>query len=128
MSHRRLRNLLLVLLVGGVGYWAYRTRPTVSGLVDQVTRPLFQSKAASEESQHKRVEAEAAHAVTSDWEIAAGMVRDKMTTTEVRQLLGWADRIESFQQNGKNRVRWTYDRDGRTVVFEDGRVVSTAIR
>jgi hypothetical protein len=41
----RVRGLVVLALVAGVGYWIYKTRPTVSSLVDDLTRPLMGSKA-----------------------------------------------------------------------------------
>ena len=128
MSSRRIRNLLLVALAAGVGYWIYRTRPTLSGFVDDLTRPLFQSKAVVQESEHKRVVAEAAPAVGRDESVVVGMLKEKMTSSEVRELVGAPDDIEHFRKDGVEKMRWTYRRLGRVLVFEDNRVVSIAVR
>jgi hypothetical protein len=126
MGGVRLGRFLLFLLLGVVGYWFYRGRPSLSSMVDAVTGPLFQSNAAVNESEHKRVFAQSAAQEGED--ASVGVVRKSMSFSEVRQLLGSPDRIEEFREDGKNRVRWVYRRDGRTIVFEDGRVISIAIR
>ena len=125
MSWRRARNLLLVVALAAAALWYYRERPTTSGFVDRITGPLLGSRAAVKEDERKRVMSDAVAAVTQQTEEKVGMVRENMTTREVRELLGDPDRVEELA--GRNRVRWTYRRVRRTVVFEDGRVVSIAI-
>ena len=122
------RKLLLLALVVGIGYWIYRTRPTVSGIVDDLTRPIFGSKAAVKESEHKRVEAEAAPAVGRDESVSVGTLKEGMKADEVRDLVGRPDEIEQFKENGVEKVRWTYRRIGRVLVLREGRVVSIEIR
>jgi hypothetical protein len=122
------RKLLLLALVIGIGYWIYRTRPTVSGIVDDLTRPIFGSKAAVKESEHKRVEAEAAPAVGKDEAVTVGTLREGMKADEVRDLVGRPDEIEQFKEDGVEKVRWTYRRLERVLVLRDGRVVSIEIR
>jgi hypothetical protein len=122
------RKLLLLALVVGIGYWIYRTRPTVSGIVDDLTRPIFGSKAAVKESEHKRVEAEAAPAVGKDETVPVGTLKEGMKADEVRDLVGRPDEIEQFKEDGVEKVRWTYRRLGRVLVLRDGRVVSIEIR
>ncbi|SRR6266496_5729059 len=122
------RKLLLLALVVGIGYWIYRTRPTVSGIVDDLTRPLFGSKAAVKESEHKRVEAEAAPAVGKDEVVPVGTLKEGMKADEVRDLVGRPDEIEQFKEDGVEKVRWTYRRLGRVLILRDGRVVSIEIR
>jgi hypothetical protein len=122
------RKLLLLALVVGIGYWIYRTRPTVSGIVDDLTRPLFGSKAAVKESEHKRVEAEAIPAVGKDEAVSFGTLKEGMKADEVRDLVGRPDEIEQFKEDGVEKVRWTYRRLGRVLVLRDGRVVSIEIR
>jgi hypothetical protein len=122
------RKLLLLALVVGIGYWIYRTRPTVSGIVDDLTRPIFGSKAAVKESEHKRVEAEAAPAVGRDESVSVGTLKEGMKGDEVRDLVGRPDEIEQFKEDGVEKVRWTYRRLGRVLVLREGRVVSIEIR
>src|SRR5262249_49420666 len=102
------RRLLLLVLAAGLAYWIYRTRPTVSGFVDGLTRPLFGSKAVVEESEHKRVIAESAPAVGRDESVSVGMLKEKMTAAEVRDLVGPPDSVEEFREDGQDKVRWTY--------------------
>jgi hypothetical protein len=128
MTFARMGKLFLVALVGGAAYWVYRTRPTVSGFVDDITQPLFRSKAAVEESEHKRVVAEAAPAAGRDEEVAIGTLREKMTGNEVRSLIGPPDETEEFREDGVMKMRWTYRRLGRVLVLRDNRVVSITVR
>ncbi len=122
------RRLLLLVLAAGLAYWIYRTRPTVSGFVDSLTRPLFGSKAVVEESEHKRVVAESAPAVGRDESISVGMLKQNMTAAEVRDLIGPPDSVEQFREDGQDKVRWTYRRLGRVVVLRDWRVESIQVR
>jgi hypothetical protein len=123
----KVRGWVVLAVVGGAAYWIYRTHPTVSGLVDDLTRPLMGSKAAVHESEHKRVVSEAP-AVPEGEPVSTTVVREGMKTSEVESLLGRPDRVEPFEEKGKSLVRWIYLEAGRTLVFEEGRVVSIAIR
>jgi hypothetical protein len=128
MSFRRLRRLLLWVLIGAAAYWIYRTRPTVSGIVEDLTRPLFHSKAVVKESEYKRVVSEAVPAVSHSEEIALGMLRENMQDSEVRDLIGYPDEVQQFRENGANRVRWIYRRLGRTLILQERRVVSIIVQ
>lgn len=123
----RLRTLIVLLLLAGVAYWIYKNRPTVSGLVDDLTSPLMSSRAAVKESEHKRVVAQAVPAPEGE-DVSMVTVREGMGTAEVKELLGTPEGVEAFQEKGRDRLRWTYLRAGRIIVFEDGRVFSIAIR
>ncbi len=123
----RIRTPVVLLLVAGVGYWIYKTRPTVSGFVDGLTRPLMSSKAAVKESEYKRIVAEAVP-VPEGEEVPLGALKEGMKTAEVKELLGTPERVEWFREKGRERLRWTYVRARRVLVFEEGRVVSIAIR
>ncbi len=122
MSFRRSRRLLLLGLVAALGYWYYKERPTFSGMIEGLTRPIFGSKAAVKESEYKRVVEEAEPAVVAAEEIPVGFIKENMKYEEVRRLLGDPARIEESQQKGRIRVRWFYPRAKRVVVFEEGRV------
>jgi hypothetical protein len=124
----KIRGLLLVAVVGGVAYWAYKTHPTVSGIVNDLTRPLMGSKAVVKESEHKRVMAEAAPAASEGEQIQPAAVREGMKKAEVEELLGRPDRIEPLRENGKARVRWIYDTAGRILLFEEDRLVSITVK
>ncbi len=128
MSGRRLRNLLLLLAVAGAGYWYYRERPTLSEFIDGITGPLFGSKAAVKESERKRVMSDAVSAIGQQTSENVGMLHEKMTTREVRELLGDPDRVETLSEREPLRVRWTYRAARRTLLFENGRVVSITVR
>jgi hypothetical protein len=130
MSGRRLRRLLIVALVAGVGYWIYKDQPTVGGLVDSITSPLFGSRAAVKSSERNRVTGDATTAISEQSDAAVGTLREGMTTAEVRELLGKPDKIEEEKVEGKgsNRFRWTYAKIRRVLVIEDGRLVSIVLR
>lgn len=124
----RVRTLVILLLVAGAGYWIYKTHATVSGFVDDLTSPLMRNKAAVKESEHKRIMAEAVPAPEEGEQVPMTALKEGMKTAEVKDLLGAPERIETFKEKGRERLRWTYVRDRRVIVFEDGRVVSIAIR
>lgn len=126
MSWRRLRRLVLIALVIGAGLWYFRERPTLSKIVDGLTRPLFGSKAAVHESERKRVLGDAVTVVTLQTEDHVGMLREKMTRDEVRGLLGAPDVVEAVPDYPE-RVRWIYRVARRSILFENGRVVSIAV-
>ena|SRR5215471_781196 len=128
MSFRQLRKLLLIIAVGALAVWLYKTRPTVSGFVDEITGPLFRSKAAVKESEYKRVVADAVPAISQSEEIALGTLHEGMTDNEVRDLIGRPDQIDVFSENGVERSHWTYKRLGRALVLEERRVVSISVR
>ncbi len=127
MKGARTRNFLLLALLGGVGYWYYRDRPTLSEFVDDLTRPLLGSRAAVKESEHKRVVKEAATVLGQQTDENVGTLREGMTKAEVRDLLGSPDRVEVVSSHEPIRVRWTYRTVKRTVLFEGGIVISIAI-
>lgn len=127
MSGRRFRRLLLFALVVGAAYWYYKKRPTVSGVVDDITQPIMESNAAVQESERNRLIATAVPAVQDQVEAPIGVVREDMTFAEVRALLGEPERVEQVREDGRARVRWIYSRVKRMVVFEEGRVHSIAV-
>ncbi len=120
------RLLLLVVLVVAV-LWVVRDKPTVGGLIDRLTNPLLKTHAVVEESEHKRVIAEAAPAVAGDQDVTVGIVKEGMTYSDVRGLLGQPDSTVEVKEEGRRKVRWDYRRAARRVVFEEGRVVSIAV-
>lgn len=123
-----MRRLLLLALVVLAVLWIVRGRPTISGLVDRITSPLFHSKAAVGESEHNRVVAEAAPAVGQSQEVVIGMLKEGMTIWEIRDLLGRPDTAAEEVRDGKTRRHWYYRRIRRMLVLEDDRVVSIAIQ
>jgi hypothetical protein len=128
MSGRGVRGFLLLAALGGVGWWIHEKHPTVSGLVDDLTRPLLGSRAAVKESEQKRVVGEASQVVLIDEEKPVGALREGMTDQEVRRLLGDPDEIQPVEGEAGGRLRWIYRKIGRVIVFDRRRVVSIAIR
>ncbi len=128
MSGRQFRKLLLVALVLAAGYWIYRNRPTVSGIVDSITGPLMGSRAAVKSSERNRVVGEATTAISEQSELPVGSLREGMTAHEILELLGNPDSKETETVDGVTRVRWTYARARRVLVFQNGRVASIVIR
>ena len=127
MSGRRIRNLVLLALLAGVGYWYYRERPTMSRIVDDLTSPLMGSKAAVKESENKRVISDASTVISLQTDENVGMLRVGMTKAEVRDLLGEPDGTETLSEREPVRVRWLYRVAKRALIFENGRVASIAI-
>jgi SmpA / OmlA family len=127
VSGRRFRKLLLFAAALAVGYWIFKDRPTVSGIIDFLTNPLMGSRAAVKTSERNRVNADAASAITEQTEQQVGSLREGMSSREVRELLGDPDSIEGDPEN-PNRFRWTYVRARRTLVVDEGRVVSILVR
>lgn len=99
-------------------------------MVDAVTQPLFGSKAAVHESERNRVEGQAATTLIEQTESQIETLREGLTFRQVRELLGEPNTIETVsRERGKPEVvRWTYKAVHRVLVFEDGRVVSIAVR
>lgn len=129
MIGRRLRNLLLLAAAAGLGYLIVRDHLTLPGLIDRVTAPLFHSKAAVQESEHKRVEAEAAPVIERSQDATVEALHERMTKAEVREILGAPDKVEEIPLKGRRVLtRWSYRRVGRVIDFEEGRVVSIAVR
>jgi hypothetical protein len=128
MNGRRVRSLLYLVVLAAIGWWIYETRPTVTGLVDSLTRPLMGSRAAVKEAEHKRVVQEASQVITLDRENRVESLRAGMSEQEVRDLLGEPDEVEKLDDEATYRVRWVYRDLRRDVVFERRRVVSIAVR
>jgi hypothetical protein len=122
------RRLLLLLAIAGLVFWFIRDKPTVTGFVDRLTRPLFGSKAAVEESEHNRVYSDAVPAITEDDEKKVGMLREGAKSQDIRELLGEPDSNEPVVEAGRQRVLWKYRRLRRWLYFEDNRVVRIVIR
>jgi hypothetical protein len=125
---RTLRRILALVVLAALGWWIHETKPTVAGIVDDLTRPLLGSRAAVRESEQKRVVGEASHVLTIGEEKPIGSVREGMSDSEVRRLLGDPDEIQTIVDGSDVRVRWTYRAVHRVVVFDRHRVVSIAIR
>ena len=128
MSGQRVRSLLILAAIVALGWWIHEKRPTVSGLIDDLTRPLFGSRVAVKESEQKRVVGDASQVVSVGVEQPVGAIHEGMTDSEVRRLLGDPDSIEPVEDERGDRVRWTYRAAKRVVTLQRRRVVSIAIR
>ncbi|HMA18569.1 MAG TPA: hypothetical protein VKS03_09035, partial [Thermoanaerobaculia bacterium] len=64
MGGRRVRGLLTLVALLGVGWWIHEKRPTFSGMIDDLTRPLLGSRAAVKESERKRIVGEASQVIS----------------------------------------------------------------
>lgn len=120
-----MRRLLLLLVVAGAVFWILRDRPTISSFIDRLTGPLFSSKAALDESENKRIVAEAAPVVGGDQDVAIGRLKEGMNSREVRTLMGPPDTVTEID---RHREKWEYRRAGRTLVLLDHRIVSIEVR
>ena len=127
MSGRRVRNLILLALVAGLAWWVYRDRPTLGGIVDNLTRPLLGSRAAVKSSERNRIVGDATTAITEQVELPVGSVKEGMWGREVRELLGNPDKAELEMRERIARTTWTYKRAARVIVLEDDRVVSISV-
>jgi hypothetical protein len=126
---RRIRNLVLLVLVAGIGYWIYKDRPTASGLIDSITNPLLGSRAAVKTSERNRVVGDASTAIvtTEQTDLPINSLKEGLTTAEVRDLLGEPQKIDPVPEGGPNRFRWTYSKVGRIVTMQDNKVAAIEI-
>lgn len=128
MGGRRVRSFLTLAALFAVGWWIYEKKPTVSGVVDDLTRPLFGSRAAVKESERNRIVGEASQAITIDYEKTIASIHEGMTDSEIRGLLGDPDSIDHVKDKRGDRTRWIYENANRVVVFQRNRVVEIAVR
>lgn len=128
MGGRRVRSFLTLAALFAVGWWIYEKKPTVSGVVDDLTRPLFGSRAAVKESERNRIVGEASNAIMVDHEKSVASLHEGMTDWEIRSLLGDPDAIEPVQDARGDRTRWIYKNAKRIIVFQRNRVVAIAVR
>lgn len=127
MSGRKVRNVLLLLIVAGVGYWIYEDRPTASGIIDTLTNPLMGSRAAVKSSERNRVQSEAISTVAEQSESRIESLREGMSRDDIKELLGDPDAIQTEKKDGVVRVLWTYRSARRLIVFQGNRVVSISV-
>ena len=125
---RTLRRILTLALLAALGWWIHEKKPTVQGVVDDLTRPLLGSQAVVRESEHKRVVGEASQVLTVGEDKPIGSIQQGMTETDVRRLLGDPDEVQTIVDGDDVKLRWTYRGVHRVVVFDRHRVVSIAIR
>ena len=124
----RLRGLVILILAAGVGYWIYKTRPSVTSFVDGITRPIMGSKSAVKESESKRVVSDAVPAASEGEEVKLTTIREGMKKAEVEEILGKPDSIQQFDDEGRVRFRAIYVAARRLIVYEENRVVSIAVQ
>jgi hypothetical protein len=128
MSGRQVRKVLLVAIVAGIGYWIYTTQPTLSGIVDSITQPLFGSRAAVDSSEHNRIRDEAGTVVAEQTDpTKVTQLKEGMTKDQIRELLGRPDTLDRVKTEGVEQERWTYRDARRVIVFEKNRVVSISV-
>jgi hypothetical protein len=128
MSGRKFRKLLLFAAVLAFGWWIYKDRPTLSGIVDSITRPIFGTKAAVKGDERNRVTEESAESLATQQEANIGTLREGMLKGEVRDLIGDPEKITPFQDKNRNFERWTYSRLRRDLVFNvENRLVSVTV-
>jgi hypothetical protein len=128
MSGRQFRKLLLFAVALALGWWIYKYRPTVSGIVDTVTRPIFGTKAAVKGDERNRVVEESVESLSTQGEARIETLKEGMLKGEVRDLLGKPDTVTPFQEQEKPFERWTYLRLRRELVFNaENRLVSLRV-
>lgn len=120
--------MLTLAALLGVGWWIHEKRPTFSGMIDDLTRPLLGSRAAVKESERKRIVGEASQVISVGVEKPVASIHEGMTESEIRGLLGEPDSIEPLEDRRGDRTRWTYRTVNRVIVFHRNRVVSIAVR
>jgi hypothetical protein len=128
MIGRRLRGFLAVAGIVALGWWIHEKRPTFSGIIDDLTRPIFGSRAAITESERNRVVGEASQIVAVGEERSVGALREGMSDEEVKILMGQPDLIEHVEDERGDRVRWVYRGVKRVILFRNHRVVSITTR
>ncbi|HEY6066633.1 MAG TPA: hypothetical protein VIY96_10770 [Thermoanaerobaculia bacterium] len=128
MSGRSFRGFLLLGGIVALGWWIHEKRPTLSGMIDDLTRPLFGSQAAVKESEHKRIVGEATQIVSAGEEKPVGTLYEGMSEEDVRRVIGDPDKIEPIEDERGDRTRWIYRRMDRVIVIRNHRVVSIAIQ
>jgi hypothetical protein len=120
-------RLLLALLVLALGYWIV----TKSGLLTHKSEedaasqaPLERARAVARQSAERSAQTAGAQR-EADAPAAPGVVSENMTPEQVRSLLGPPSEIQTeTTDTGVRREKWTYAAVGKTVVFENGIVVS----
>lgn len=127
MSSRRVRRLILLALAVGIGYWIYKDRPTLSGLVESVTRPILGSKAAVDTSERNRLVGDATTAISDQTDAMVAALHEGMSTSDVREILGEPDKVERQTVDGVEQERWSYAKVRRVLVARRGRVVSISV-
>jgi hypothetical protein len=119
-------RLLLALLVLALGYWlvtksGFLHRPGGDG---ETQAPVDRARAVARQSAERGAQTQGAQR-EADAPAAPGVVSENMTPDQVRSLLGSPSEVRTeTTDSGSRRERWTYATVGKTVVFENGIVVS----
>jgi hypothetical protein len=124
----RLRAFVVVAGIVALGWWIHEKRPTFSGIIDDLTRPIFGSRAAITESERTRIVGEASQIVAVGEEKPVGALYQGMSDEEVRNLIGPPDVIEHVEDETGDRVRWVYRGVKRVILLRNHRVVSITVR
>lgn len=125
---RTVRRIFLLGALAALGWWIHEKRPTLTGIVDDLTQPLLGSRAAVRESEQKRVVGEVSQVLTIGEDKPVGSIREGMSESDVRALLGDPDEVQTIVDGSDYRPRWTYRAAHRVIVFDHHRVVSIAVR
>ncbi|HEX7253336.1 MAG TPA: hypothetical protein VF376_10685 [Thermoanaerobaculia bacterium] len=119
-------RLLLALLILAFGYWLV----TKSGLLHRgeeavpAEAPIERARAAARASEQRNAQTAGAQR-EADAPANPGTVTENMTPDQVRGLLGPPSDVRTeTTDSGARRERWVYSTVGKTVVFENGVVVS----
>lgn len=129
MSGRQVRQVLFFAVLAGIGYWIYITKPTVSGVVDSITRPLFGTRAAVDSSEHNRVGEDAGTVIAEQSDGRVASLKEGMSRQDIRELLGPPDQVDKIKRDdGVEVQRWTYRGARRVIVFDEkGRVATISV-
>lgn len=120
-----MKRLLLLLIALGVIWYLVRHYGilTPTGLSTAPANPVERARAAASASDARTSAREAAGRDADS--AGGGTVTENMTPDQVRSLLGSPDETSTEQlPSGGTRETWTYKSVGKTVVFENGIVVS----
>jgi hypothetical protein len=123
-----LGRLVMALLVVALGYWLI----TKSGLLAhrpeegvETQAPIERARAAARQSAQQNAETQGAQREADAAPSAGGAVTENMTPDQVRALLGPPSETSTeTTDSGARREKWIYTTVGKTVVFENGVVVS----
>ena len=64
-TERTLRKVLMLSVLAAIGWWIHEKKPTVQGVVDDLTRPLLGSRNEVREPEQKRIAGEASQVLPS---------------------------------------------------------------
>lgn len=120
-------RLILLVIVVAAGFWLYKR--SAGGLLgsrepDSASAPIERARSAARTAGERQAETDRLGA-EAEAPREAGRVHENMTPAEVRALLGAPDEVTSGSTaSGSPRETWLYRNVGKTVVFENGIVVS----